>query len=430
MSFYTSLSGLKAAQTDLGTVSNNVANVSSYGFKKSRAEFGDIMTTARNAPGQGTRLQGIQQQFTQGGFESTSRELDLAIAGQGFLVTRDSLTGGNTQFTRNGSLSIDANRYLTDSAGGYVQVMPVDANGNITAGGLSSTQNLQLPLTNGVPRPTTKITLGVGLPSSADIPADRAAYTSAKPYSFDRLDPNSYNYSSQTTVYDSAGKAIPATLYFTRTTSTIKGDATNSWQARLFVGDKQVSADPASSTPTPLTLTFDKNGAITSPTGPVAFGSTFPTGASAPLNLTLDFGAATNQSTGTFTMGSVEQDGFSAGKLNDVAIGKDGLVTATFSDGTTQALGKVAIANFSNPSGLRQKGDAHWTVTGDSGAAEIGQAGTDGFGSIQSGALERANVDITEELVSLISAQRNFQANAKAIETSNTMTTAILNLRS
>jgi flagellar hook protein FlgE len=429
MSFYTSLSGLKGAQTELGTVSNNIANVGSYGFKKSRAQFGDIVAASRGTPGQGTRLKSIEQQFNQGGFEATSKELDLAIAGNGFFVTRDGLTGGTTTFTRNGAFTIDADRYLVDSNGGYVQTLPVDVEGNVTSTGLSSARNLQLPLTSGTPRATSLMELSIGFPSNADVPSDRAVYSST-PWAFDRMDPNSYNQSTQTVVYDSAGKAMPATLYFVRTQSTATGDPTNTWDTYLFVGSEQASADPASATPTPLELEFDAAGALVSPTGPASFGAVSPAGSSAPLGLTLDFGAATNQSTGTFTLASLEQDGFATGKLDDVTISEEGLITATFSNGTTQALGKIAVANFSNPTGLKQRGDARWSVTGDSGDPVVGVAGEDGFGRIQSGALERANVDITEELVSLISAQRNFQANAKAIETANAMTQAIFNLRS
>ncbi len=429
MSFYTSLSGLKGAQTDLSTVSNNIANVGSYGFKKSRAQFGDIVAASRTTAGQGTRLKKIEQQFSQGGFEASSKELDLAIAGNGFFVTRDSLTGGTTTFTRNGAFSIDAERYLTDTNGGYVQVLPVDQEGNVTGTGLSSARNLQLPLTSGTPRATSNIELSVGFPSNADVATRRPQYQNS-PYVFDRLDPNSYNHSTQTVVYDSEGEAIPATLYFVRTASTTAGDPANTWQTHLFVGSEQASADPNAATPTPLTIEFDAAGTLTQPTGPATFGEVFPAGASAPLNLTLDFGTVTNQSTGTFTLASLEQDGFATGKLDDVTISEEGLVTATFSNGTTQALGKLALANFSTPSALKQRGDARWSVSGDSGDAVVGAAGEDGFGRIQSGALERANVDITEELVSLISAQRNFQANAKAIETSNAMTQAIFNLRS
>ncbi|CAA9539532.1 MAG: Flagellar hook protein FlgE [uncultured Sphingosinicella sp.] len=426
MSFYTSLSGLKGAQTDLGTVSNNIANVGSFGFKKSRAQFGDIVAASRTTAGQGTRLKKIEQQFSQGGFEASSKELDLAIAGNGFFMTRDGLTGGSTYFSRNGSFAIDSERYLVDSNGSYVQVLPVDPEGNVTSGGITSARNLQLPLTSGTPRATSLMELSIGFPSNADIPADRSQYSGG--YTFDRLDPNSYNHSTQTVVYDSTGKALPATLYFARTQSTATGDPTNTWDTYLFVGSEQASA--GGTPPTPLTLEFDAAGALVSPTAPATFSPVQPAGASAPIGLTLDFGAATNQATGTFTLASLEQDGFTAGKLDDVSISEEGLVTATFSNGETQALGKLVLATFSNPTGLKQRGDARWSVTGDSGDAIVGAAGEDGFGRVQSGALERANVDITEELVALIAAQRNFQANAKAIETANNMTQAIFNLRS
>jgi flagellar hook protein FlgE len=167
MSFYTSLSGLRGAQTDLSTISNNVANVGSYGFKRSRASFGDIMPASTTTAGQGTRLKGIEQQFTQGGFESSSRELDLAISGSGFFVTRAGVTGGTTYFTRNGSLTINPDRYLTDSNGAYMMVLPVDSEGNVTATTLGAAQTLQLPASSGTPAATSGIDLSVSLPSSA-----------------------------------------------------------------------------------------------------------------------------------------------------------------------------------------------------------------------------------------------------------------------
>lgn len=430
MSFYTSLSGLRGAQTDLSTISNNIANVGAIGFKRSRTFFGDIMPASATTAGQGTRLKSIEQQFTQGGFETSARDLDLAISGTGFFVTRDALNGGTTYFSRNGNLSVDGQRYLVDGNGGYVQVLPVDADGNVTASGLAASQNIQLPLTSGTPRATSLMSLTANLPITADKPEDRAVYSTSNPYGFDRLDPNSYNYSQQQTVYDSEGNAQSATLYFVRTGSIAAGDATDTWDVHMFVGDEEASATTGSPTPVPATLSFDSTGALTSPTGPVAFSSVFPSGASAPLAVTLDFGTATRQAAGAFNVSSIDQDGLASAKLSDVSIGEDGLVTASFTDGTTQALGKLLIANFSNPAGLRQRGDGRWTVTGNSGDAIVGEAGSDAFGRIQSGALERANVDITEELVALIAAQRNFQANAKAIETANSMDQSIINLRS
>src|SRR5205085_742186 len=292
--------------------------------------FGDIMPASATTPGQGTRLKSIEQQFTQGGFETSARDLDLAISGTGFFVTRDALTGGTTYFSRNGSLSVDSQRYMVDSNGGYIQVLPVDAEGNITASGIAASRNLQLPLTSGTPRATSLVTMTANLPITADKPEDSAV----------------------------------------------------------------------------------------------------PSGAASPLAVTLDFGTATKQAAGAFNISAIDQDGIASAKLSDVSIGEDGLVTGSFTDGTTQALGKLLIANFANPSGLRQRGDGRWTITGNSGDAIVGEAGSDAFGRIQSGALERANVDITEELVALIAAQRNFQANAKAIETANSMDQSIINLRS
>jgi flagellar hook protein FlgE len=432
MSFFTSLSGLKGAQSDLSVISNNVANVASIGFKKSRAEFGDLISASPlqsgNVAGQGTRLKSISQQFTQGGFQTSDRALDLAISGQGFFVTK---TGSQMSFTRNGAFSIDENRYLVDSNGANVQVLPVDTAGAVTATGIASAQNLQVPLTAGRPKASTALDLSATFPSDADLPANRAAYTATIPYVFDRYDTNSYNYSSATTVYDSAGNPQQATIYYTRTSAPTATDSTSKWDARLFIGDQPVSADGSTATTpsAPLTLTFAADGALTSPSGSTQFSAALPSGASEPISLKLTFGSTTRQAASTFTPGSFHQDGKAAGQLNNISVASDGLVTATFSDGTTQKLGKVMIANFANPNGLRQLGDSRWGSTGLSGDAIVSEAGSGSAGLIQSGALEQANVDITEELVALISAQRNFSANAKAIETGNNMTETIINLR-
>jgi flagellar hook protein FlgE len=433
MSFYTSLSGLKAAQTDLSVISNNVANVSSTGFKKSRADFGDLVSSSAlqsgSIAGQGARLKAITQEFGQGGFTSSERALDLAISGQGFFVTSGGQTGGDISYTRNGAFGVDDDRYVTDSRGNYLQVLPVDTAGGVTATGLAATKSLQVPLTSGDAKATTKLDIKVNLPSAADQPANRSVFQSPNTYKFDRYDPNSYNYSAQTTVYDASGSAQPATIYYTRV-APASGSTDSTWEARLYVGNTEASStqtngvgsDPA----TPLTLTFGADGKIKTPTGAVTFGGALPAGAAAPITLTLDYGAETTQNSGTFNVSALTQDGNEAGQLSNVSVGLDGLVSATYSNGTSQKLGKVVIANFANPAGLRQMGDASWGASGDSGSPIISEASSGGAGVIQSGALEQANVDITEELVALISAQRNFQANAKAIETANTLTQTII----
>ena len=437
MSFYTSLSGLKGAQSDLSVISNNIANVGSIGFKKSRAEFGDLISSSPlqsgTVAGQGTRLKEISQQFTQGGFQTSDRALDLAISGQGFFVTK---TGSQLSYTRNGAFSLDGDRYLVDSNGADVQVLPVDSSGVLSASGLSSASSLQIPQTAGEPAATSAMQLSVTVPSNADLPNTRANYNTANPYAFDRFDSNSYNYSTSTTVYDAAGNPQQATLYYVRTsvpnTSASPPVTTSTWDVHMFIGDQEASSDGSvTTTPAkPLQLTFDNSGNLQSPSGTTQFSSVLPAGSGAPIAIGLTYDAQnTHQQASTFTPGAITQNGKASGQLTNVSVDGNGLVSATFSDGTTKKLGAIMIANFPNTNGLRQLGDSRWGQSGLSGEPVISQAGSGSAGTIQSGALEEANVDITEELVSLISAQRNFSANAKAIETANNMTDTITNLR-
>ena len=434
MSFYTSLSGLNAAQTDLNVTSNNIANVGTTGFKSSTAEFGDLISSsefqAQNSViGQGTRLKSISQEFSQGSEETTSRALDLSISGSGFFVTKASGTGAQVSFTRDGSFSVDGNNNVVDSTGAALQVLPVDSLGNVTASGSGATQSLHVPATNGTAKQTSTVDLSMTLPSSADLPASRAAYATSG-YTFSPTDANSYNNATSTTVYDSAGNAIPATVYFVKTAATgvdAAGNATgtSSWTAHTFVGDKEIFPTDTSTAPT---LTFDATGKLTSPASQT-YGAVDPTGASAPLTLTVDYGSATKEGAYAFSTVASSQDGNTVGKLSNLTVDGNGLVSATYSDSSTLALGKVAVATFANSDGLHQSGNTTWTATGESGAAQIAAANTDGRGEIASGELETSNVDLTAELVNLISAQRNFQANAKAIDTDKQMLESIINLQ-
>lgn len=274
MSFYTSLSGLKGAQTDMSVISNNIANAGSVGFKRSRAQFGDIFASSptqstKMIAGQGTRLGGITQQFTQGSYESSEKTLDLAVVGEGMFVVKGEPPREAVTYTRNGAFTPTPDGHVVDSTGAKLQLLPVDADGNVTDRSLAGMSDFVLP--------------------------------------------------------------------------------------------------------------------EASPTDP------------------------------------------DAGLIN-VSIGLDGLVTATFADGSNQGLGKVAMATFPAMEGLRPVGDAHWQSSGESGAPTIDAATNGPMGAIRSGALERSNVDITEELVMLIAAQRNFQANAKAIEGASTLTQTVINM--
>ncbi|WBO22135.1 flagellar hook protein FlgE [Sphingomonas abietis] len=424
-SFYTSLSGLNAAQTDLNVTSNNIANVGTNGFKSSNVEFADVISSSlyqagNSVVGQGTRTKSISQEFTQGSVQSTGQSLDLMVNDQGFFVTKAAGTGSQVNFTRDGAFKLNANTdNVTDSAGNELQVLPVDQLGNVTATGSAAMRTLHVPETNGTAKATSEIDLSMTFPSDAAAPTDTT---------FSPTDAKSYNGATSTTVYDSAGNAIPATVYYVHTQSlTTNSDGTKSgtsqWVAHTYVGDQEVF--PAGTTTAP-TLTFDTNGTLTSPTGVQTYGAVTPTGASGPLAISFNYGTATQE--GAFALQTVQssQNGNTVGQLSDLTVGDDGVVSATYSDGSSLKLGAVALANFTNPSGLHQSGSTNWQATGASGAAQIGAAGTNGLGTVSQGELEMSNVDLTSELVNLISAQRDFQANSKAIDTDKQMLESII----
>jgi flagellar hook protein FlgE len=429
MSFYTSLSGLQAAQTDMSTISHNLANVSTNGFKKSRTEFADVIASSvslnpNQMIGSGTVVKAIRQQFGQGGMQQSTSSLDIAVAGDGFFAVKPSLDAAGVNFTRNGSFLVDSNRYVTDSQGGYLQVYPVDGSGAVVATGLGSTVNLRLPQTSGVPEATENVSLSLNLSAYSSVPSQASRFSEETPYAFDRFDPGTYNNSTQTTIYDASGNPLTMTSYFVRETT----ETPSTWSVYTFVGDKQLGTDAAN--PQPVTLTFDGNGALTSPSAPTQF-APFTVGSSTTeQTIALDFGNATTQLGAPFSVDGRSQDGKAVGQLDGVTVGEDGIVRASFSNGDSLALGKVALANFSNPSGLRQLGNSTWAATGLSGEPRLGEPGINGFGGLMSNNVERSNVDITEELVGLIAAQRNFQANAKALDTASQISQTIFNIRS
>ncbi|WP_454885241.1 flagellar hook protein FlgE [Sphingomonas oryzagri] len=422
-SFYTSLSGLNAAQTDLNVTANNIANVGTNGFKSSSAQFSDVISSSLfqagdSVVGQGTRTKSISQSFTQGSEQTTGQSLDLMISGQGFFVTQAATTGGQLNYTRTGSFQLDPKTdNVVDASGNALQVLPVDQLGNVTATGTSAMKTLHVPTTNGNPKATSEVDLSMTFPTDAAIHADTA---------FNKNDPSTYNGTSSTTVYDSAGNAIPATVYYQHTQAlTTNTDGTKSgtsqWVAHTYVGDQEVFPAGTSSAPT---LSFDTSGTLTSPTSAVTYGAVTPTGASAPMAVSFNYGTATQE--GSFALQTVtsSQNGNTVGQLSDLTVGDNGLVTATYSDGSQVKLGAVALANFTNPDGLKQMGSTNWQATGNSGAAQIGAAGGDS--TIAQGELEMSNVDLSAQLVNLISAQRNFQANAKAIDTDKQMVDSII----
>ena len=405
MPFAVALSGLNAASADLGVTANNVANVNTTGFKMSRAQFAEVFavgtqSVSSSASGSGVRLSDIAQQFTQGNIDFTDNALDLAIGGEGFFVISDN---GARSYTRAGAFGVDNLGYVVNAQGSRLQAYPYAGNGLFNTG---TPQDLQLTIGANPPAASTRATFGINLPANAPVPANPV---------FDPTDPSSFNHTTSVTVYDSLGAAHTATVYF------IKDAAPNTWNTQVQIDGTAVGGV------TPIV--FDQSGSLQSPAGGLLPLPAYTPGTgAADINLSLDFGTAT-QFGGNFGVNSLSQDGFTTGRLTGVSVDAEGVVFARFTNGQSTSLGKLALANFVNPQGLQQLGDTTWGESFQSGDALLGEAGTASFGNIQSGALEASNVDLTAQLVQMITAQRNFQANAQMIETADAITQTVINIR-
>ena len=429
MSFYTSLSGLQASQTDMSVISHNLANVGTNGFKKSRAEFADVMaanfsTDPFKQVGSGTVVKANRQEFKEGNYTSTSNALDLAISGDGFFTVQSGGTTGTLNYTRNGSFQVDTNNYVTDTQGNRLQVFPVDKDGNVTSFGNDGLTSLQLPPTSGTPVATKKVTLDINLSSTAVAP------TAA----FDRTNMGTYNNTTQTKIYDTSGNAMTLTNYYVRKPLPVDADGnavqpadgSSTWQVYSYVGDQRMTRGGSTD---PVEMTFNAEGNMIVPAAAIAFDNFTPRTSVISQPLSIDY-RGSSQSGSIFSVNSRTQDGKAVGLLSGVSVSESGLITASFSNGETAALGKVAVATFVNMPGLRQEGNSYWEATGLSGEAKFGTANEGAYGAIRSSTIEGSNVDITEELVNLIAAQRNFQANAKALDTSSQISQTIFNIRS
>lgn len=405
MSFGIALSGINAAQADLAVTANNVANSQTTGFKQSRSEFAELFAVSpqgvsRTQTGHGVKLAAVAQQFSQGNIEATSNNLDLALSGQGFFVLSDA---GAMAYTRAGSFQTDNAGYVVNSEGQRLQVYPVTAQGTFNT---STLGDLRLVTSDSAPAPTANAEMVFNLPAAATPPVTAP---------FDPTDTSSYTNSTSLTVYDSLGAAHTASLYFVKTATA------NTWDTYQYVDGVAVGGmQPLAYTPA---------GALATPAGGlVSYGTYTPTTGANPFTVSFDFSRSTQFGDG-FGVTNVTQDGYTTGRLIGISIDSTGVVQARYTNGRSLSLGQVAIANFANPQGLQSLGNTAWAETFTSGQALNGQAGNSGFGLIQSGSLEQSNVDITAQLVKMIVAQRNFQANAQMISTEDQITQSIINIR-
>ena len=410
MSFQQALSGLNAASKNLDVIGNNVANTSTVGFKAGQAQFSDVYASALTGGGGsqvgiGTKLATIAQQFTQGNVTATNNPLDVAINGNGFFQVDNN---GSLAYTRNGQFQIDRDEYLVNSEGYRVQGYPV-------VGGLpgGSPGDIQLATTILAPSATTSAAISLNLNSRASSLASSA---------FNYADATTYTSSTSISLYDSLGNAHIYSMYFLKTGS----NAWNSYATLTTSAGSTVNL----STGGPLSsMTFSSAGAITGGSSATQTISTAQLGTgAAALSTGIAFTGSTQFGSG-FGVNTLTQNGFASGRLTGFSVGSDGMIKARYSNGQAVDRAQVVLGTFANPQGLQPLGNNLFGETNASNQAVIGAPGSGKLGLLQASAVEESNVDLTAELVSMITAQRSYQANAQTIKTQDQILQTLVNLR-
>ncbi|MCS6786591.1 MAG: flagellar hook protein FlgE [Thiobacillaceae bacterium] len=407
MSFQQGLSGLNGAAKSLDVIGNNIANVATVGFKSSRVEFADIYAnslfgTGGLQPGIGVQVAAINQQFSQGNIAITDNPLDIAINGNGFFLLDD---GGARVYSRNGQFQLDREGYIVSNTGQRLMGLT-----NNTFG------PLQIVTFNNAPQSTSRIELAINLDANAAVPSTAFSHTN----------PASYNHTTAMAVYDSLGNAHTLSFYFRRTSTPLQ------WEVYATVTN--TAGATTLLTPTPIgNLSFNADGslatstasALTIPATALATGANPITLASGDLDFT-----GTTQYGAAFGIYSAQQNGYATGQLAGISVADDGLILGRYTNGQTQALGQIVLTNFPNPNGLLPIGNNLWVETSASGQPLNPQApGSPNLGTLRSGAVEESNVDLTQELVNLIVAQRVYQANAQTIRAQDQVLQTLVNLR-
>ncbi|HTV86133.1 MAG TPA: flagellar hook protein FlgE [Dyella sp.] len=401
MALNQALSGINAAESQLNVISNNIANAGTVGFKGSTAQFAEVyavtgLNLSSAAVGSGVEMTGSEQQFAQGDLETTNGSLDMAISGNGFFVVNN---GSGNQYTRDGAFTENSQGYVVDASGGYLQVYP--PNGSGTGFNTSTLSNLQLNTSQAAATATSTITSTTNLDASDSLPTDTP---------FSTTDANSYNNASTFTVYDSQGGSHNATVYYVKT-------GNNTWDANLYIDGNSAGT---------ATMTFNSAGTLVSPAnGNLSFTPTQPSnGATFPATITMNASNMTQY--GSAYSPDYDQNGYAAGVLENVEVGTDGIVTAIYSNNDTVQLGQIAVANFPNLNGLQQVGNNNWVATQASGIATMGTAGVGQYGDIEQGQLETSNTsDTTAQLVDMIQAQQDYQANSQMLGTVSSLDQAL-----
>ncbi len=419
MGFQQGLSGLNASSKSLEVIGNNIANANTFGAKSSRAEFADIyantLAGSQNSVGIGVSVAAVAQQFNQGTITATDNPLDLAINGNGFFQVSDGK--GGVSYTRNGQFKVDRTGFIVNDQAKKLMGYAADATGTIAAGAATP---LQMPTAGITPAVTKKADMQLNLDArlGVTLPAVGAP--------IDFADPTTYNNATSQTVYDAKGQSVALTYYFQKS-------ATDTWNVYVSANGtpiKTAGGNPAAST----TISFPPNGGTpTAPVGTVALdipsvtnivgAVTVPiTGVALSLNGATQYGSQ-------FGVTDLLQDGYAAGQLIGVQVESNGIISARYSNGQTKPAGQLELATFHNQQGLQPLGGNGWSRSFASGDPLVGVPGDGNIGVLQAGALEESNVDLTAELVNMITAQRTYQANAQTIKTQDQILQTIVNLR-
>ncbi|MFA0088749.1 flagellar hook protein FlgE [Vibrio sp. 10N.261.51.F12] len=432
---YVSLSGLSSAQLDLNTTSNNIANANTFGFKESRAEFGDVysnslFTNSKTTPGGGVQPSKIAQQFHEGSSVSTNNPMDLRISGTGFFaVSKERLVPQQNEITRNGAFHLNKDSYMVTSNDEFLLGYEVNKDTNEVVS--YEPKPINVPPEFGKPKQTANIEIGANLPANGDL---------KDPALFDFSDPETYNRSTSSTMYDSMGQSYKMTTYYVK-----DQNQPNTWQSYYTVsdgaGEKPVNISGGDAT-SPSghvghTIRFNNDGTLASlNNGQQIVTEAIGEGPNAvemngadpaqQLSFKLD---STTQYAAPFELTKFNEDGATTGFLTKVDYDEKGNVLGTYSNGENVTLGRVAMVRVANEQGLEKKGGTQWDSTTASGAKIWGESNKGSFGTINNGTLEQSNIDMTQELVDLISAQRNFQANSRALDVHNQLQQNILQIR-
>lgn len=405
-SLYSGISGLNTNGNAMAVIGNNIANTNTIGFKSSRAVFSDLLSANINGSGgaaqvgRGTGLSTIDNVFSQGTFESTESNTDLAIEGDGLFVLRDP-EGNSNFYSRAGAFRFNGDGNLVNPEGFLVQGKSYDASGNLSAGDAT---DILIDSNSAIPaNMTANMSLTTNLNANATVASG----------AFDVTDPSTYNYASSTTVYDSLGNTHMLTTYFSKTND-------NEWAYNVV---DENNSTVASSGATPLI--YDTNGEQTAGGNITISGLNWGGGTTVQdVELALD----TTQYANDSQVLSQDQDGYGPGNLMKVSIDETGTVTANYSNGERIKVAQIVLAKFANFGGLTKQGQNLFAATDAAGPPRTGVPGLE-MGNLFTNALEQSTVDLAAEFVKMITTQRGFQANSRVITTTDEMLGELINLK-